>query len=80
MSFLTNLFAGKGMQEAALGTLKNTMIQGNVSTCIIRLVNDPDNPGAQKLDFELRKEKDLVFIPQSELDSYQTAYAKSVGL
>jgi hypothetical protein len=80
MNLLTGLFAGKGMQEAALGTLRNAMIKGGLSTCIIRLVDDPDHPGAQKLDFELRPEKDLVLITQADLDTFQTAYAKTVAL
>lgn len=75
MSFLTGLFAGKGMQEAALGTLKNSMLKGGLSTCIIRLIDDADHPGQQKLDFELRPEKNLVLITQEDLDKYQAAYA-----
>jgi hypothetical protein len=80
MSILTSLFSTKGMQEAALGTLRKSMEQGGLHTCIIRLIDDPDNPGQQKLDFELRPEKNLVLITQADLDSYQAAYAKTVAL
>jgi hypothetical protein len=80
MNFLAGLFAGKGMQEAALGTLRKSMESQGLHTCIIRLIDDPDNPGSLKLDFELRPEKGLVFITQTDLDAFQAAYAKTVAL
>jgi hypothetical protein len=80
MNFLSGLFAGKGMQEAALGTLRKSMESQGLNTCVIRLIPDPDNPGIRKFDFEFRQEDNLVLITQADLDTFQAAYAKTVAL
>lgn len=71
---LTNLFSNDVMKNAALGTLKKSMLQGGVGTVIVRLKTLPD--GTYDLDFEMRQasEGPLVAIPAADLDLYRQTY------
>ena len=76
MSILQTLFSNKGMQEAALGTLRKSMESQGLNACVIRLIPDPDHPGTRKLDFEFSTEENQVLISRNDLAAYQAAYAQ----
>lgn len=64
---IDKLFSNKFVKDAALGTLKKSMKQNNVTSCVIKY-----NVQSDELDFEFYTGNNVV-IPVSDLEYYKNA-------